>query len=92
MSVKYPKVKFDSKQRVYVSFYLNNKRYRFFNGKKINIEIYPNSFPIEKRLEMGKLLAAEVYKFISSGVSFNGIIVKIKNNIALMICSTSNLL
>jgi len=74
MSVKYPKVKFDSKQRVYVSFYLNNKRYRFFNGKKINIEIYPNSFTIEKRLEMGKLLAAEVYKFISSGVSFNGLI------------------
>ena len=66
MSVKYPKVKFDSKQRIYVSFYLNNKRYRFFNGKKINVEIYPNSFPIEKRLEMGKLLAAEIYKFITT--------------------------
>ena len=74
MSVKYPKVKFDSKQRIYVSFYLNNKRYRFFNGKKINVEIYPNSFPIEKRLEMGKLLAAEVYKFITSELAFNGLI------------------
>ena len=74
MSVKYPKVKFDSKQRIYVSFYLNNKRYRVFNGKKINVEIYPNSFPIEKRLEMGKLLAAEVYKFITSELAFNGLI------------------
>ena len=74
MKVKYPKVKFDSKQRIYVTFYLNNKRYRLFNGKKINCEIYPNSFPIKKRLEMGSLLAAEVYKFITSGLSFNRIL------------------
>ena len=76
MKVKYPKVKFDSKQRIYVTFYLNNKRFRLFNGKKINCEIYPNSFPIEKRLEMGSLLAAEVYKFITSGLSFNNLIIK----------------
>jgi integrase len=74
MKIKYPKVKFDSKQRIYVTFYLNNKRYRLFNGKKINCEIYPNSFPIENRLEMGSLLAAEVYKFITSGLSFNSLI------------------
>ncbi|MDC0106444.1 tyrosine-type recombinase/integrase [Flavobacteriaceae bacterium] len=76
MKVKYPKVKFDSKQRIYVTFYLNNKRFRLFNGKKINCEIYPNSFPIEKRLEMGNLLAAEVYKFITSGLSFNSLIIE----------------
>ena len=35
MKVKYPKIKFDSEKRVYVTFYLNNKRYRLFNGKKI---------------------------------------------------------
>ena len=79
MKVKYPKVKFDSKQRIYVTFYLNNKRFRLFNGKKINCEIYPNSFPIEKRLEMGSLLAAEVYKFITSGLSFNSLIIENKN-------------
>ena len=79
MKVKYPKVKFDSKQRIYVTFYLNNKRYRLFNGKKINCEIYPNSFPIEKRLEMGSLLAAEVYKFITSGLSFNSLIIENSN-------------
>ncbi len=76
MKVKYPKVKFDSKQRIYVTFYLNNKRFRLFNGKKINCEIYPNSFPIEKRLEMGSLLAAEVYKYITSGLSFNSLIIE----------------
>ena len=76
MKVKYPKVKFDSKQRIYVTFYLNNKRFRLFNGKKINCEIYPNSFPIEKRLEVGSLLAAEVYKFITSGLSFNSLIIE----------------
>ena len=79
MKVKYPKVKFDSKQRIYVTFYLNNKRFRLFNGKKINCEIYPNSFPIEKRLEMGSLLAAEVYKFITGGLSFNNLIIKNNN-------------
>ena len=79
MKVKYPKVKFDSKQRIYVTFYLNNKRYRLFNGKKINCEIYPNSFPVEKRLEMGSLLAAEVYKFITSGLSFNSLIIENSN-------------
>jgi integrase len=79
MKVKYPKVKFDSKQRIYVTFYLKNKRFRLFNGKKINCEIYPNSFPIEKRLEMGSLLAAEVYKFITSGLSFNSLIIENKN-------------
>ena len=38
MKVKYPKIKFDSEKRVYVTFYLNNKRYRLFNGKKINCD------------------------------------------------------
>jgi integrase len=69
MKVNYPKVKQDSKQRVYVDFSHNNKRYRLFNGKKINSSISPNSFPIDKREEIGNLLAAEVYTFLSSGKS-----------------------
>ena len=74
MKVKYPKIKFDSEKRVYVTFYLNNKRYRLFNGKKINCNLYPNSYPIQQRLEMGNLLAAEAYKFINSGLTFNHLI------------------
>ena len=58
MSVKYPKIKFDNKQRVFVVFYHNNKRYRLSNGSKVNIDIYPNSYPIGKREEIANLLAA----------------------------------
>ena len=74
MKVKYPKIKFDSEKRVYITFYLNNKRYRLFNGKKINCDLYPNSYPVQQRLEMGNLLAAEAYKFINSGLTFNDLI------------------
>ena len=69
MRFKYPKVMFDSKQRVYVSFSLNNQRFRLFNGSKINSNIYPNTFTGEKRIEVAHLLAAEVYKSVSSGLS-----------------------
>jgi len=69
MKVIYPRVKINSASRVYVIFYQNNKRYRLFNGSKINSEIYPNSYPISKRVEMGNLLASEVYKFLISGLT-----------------------
>ena len=69
MNLMYPKVKVDSKSRVYVTFYQNNKRYRLFNGSKINSEIYPNSYPIAKRMEMGNLLASEVYQFLISDLT-----------------------
>jgi len=69
MSVKYPKIKSDNKQRFYVVFYNNGKRYRLFNGSKINSNLYPNSYPVAKRYEVAQLLAAEVFKYISSGLS-----------------------
>ena len=46
MEVNYPKVKSSADQRVFVEFYQNKKRYRLFNGSKINVEIHPNSYPI----------------------------------------------
>ena len=57
MSVKYPKVKSDNKQRFYVVFYSNGKRHRLFNGSKINSNLYPNSYPLSKRYEIAQLLA-----------------------------------
>ena len=69
MSVKYPKIKSDSKNRFYIVFYQNGKRYRLFNGSKIKSNIYPNSYPVEDRYEIAKLLAAEVFKYLSSGLS-----------------------
>ena len=69
MNVIYPKVKVDSKNRVYVIFHQNNKRYRLFNGSRINSDIYPNSYPISERIQTGNLLASEVYQFLLSGLT-----------------------
>ena len=69
MKVMYPKVKVDFKNRVFITFYQNNKRYRLFNGSKINSKIHPNSYPTSKRIEMGNLLASEVYQFLISGLT-----------------------
>ena len=69
MSVKYPKIKSDNKQRFYIVFYNNGKRYRLFNGSKINSNLHPNSYPVAKRYEISQLLAAEVFKYTSSGLS-----------------------
>ena len=73
MKVTYPKVKYDSNKRVFVIFYQNNKRYRIFNGSKINSKIYPNSYPISERLKMGNLLASEVYQFLLSGLTLDNV-------------------
>ena len=69
MSVKYPKIKSDSKNRFYIDYCQNGKRYRLFNGSKIKSYISPNSYPVEDRYEIAKLLAAEVFKYISIGLS-----------------------
>jgi integrase len=80
MSVKYPKIKSDNKQRVYIVFYLNGKRYRLFNGRKINSNLYPNSYPVGKRFEVAQLLAAEVFKYISSGLSIQDPVIVIRKS------------
>ena len=43
MTLKYPKVCVCKDKTVYVYFYLNNKRYRLYNGNKIGKKIFPNS-------------------------------------------------
>jgi integrase len=70
MEVNYPKVKQSIDKRVFVEFYQESKRYRLFNGKKLNIDIHPNTYPEARRVEIGYLLAAEVYNLLSKGVSF----------------------
>jgi len=59
--MKYPKVTQLKSGEVYVSFNFNQKRVRLFNGSRLGIDLYPNSAPIEKRLEVGTILAYEVY-------------------------------
>jgi len=64
MKLNYPKVHLDH-DKVFVSFYINQKRYRLYNGKRIGSTTNPNSYPEDQRLSIGKLLAAEVYKFLT---------------------------
>ena len=68
MKINYPKVHTDKHQFVFISFYINNKRYRLFNGKRIGSGTSPNDFPLDERVSIGKLLAAEVYAHINSGL------------------------
>ena len=67
MSINYPKVHTDSKDRVFVSIYINKKRYRIYNGKRIGSTLDPNSFPPSERLSQGNVLAAELYNYIQGG-------------------------
>ena len=67
MKLKYPKVHTDQKQQVYISFYLNQKRYRLFNGKRVGSDTNPNTYPIAQRTDIGNVLAAEVYDYLING-------------------------
>ena len=67
MTLKFPKVHTDSKQQVFVSFYIEGKRFRLYNGKRINSTTDPNSHPILNRLSIAKVLAAEVYSYLLNG-------------------------
>ena len=70
MNVNYPKICVCKDKRVYVFFYINSKRYRLFNGKRIGLQLDPNSYPINIRYDKAQLLAAEVYKYVSQGGIF----------------------
>jgi|GEM_PF-1787677 len=67
MKLNYPKVHTDSNQRIFISFFIQKKRYRPYNGNRIGSETNPNSFPIEQRNTIANLLAAEVYNYMNSG-------------------------
>ena len=41
-----------------------------FNGKRIGLQLDPNSYPIHIRYDKAQLLAAEVYKYVSQGGIF----------------------
>ena len=72
MILKYPKVCVCKDKTVYVYFYLNNKRYRLYNGNKIGKKIFPNSFPEAQRKGIGEQLAQEIYLYlINNNYCFN---------------------
>ena len=67
MKLNYPKVNISPNQKVFISFFIENKRYRLYNGSRIGSETNPNSFPLEQRKSIGNLLAAEVYNYLLNG-------------------------
>jgi len=56
MQLNYPKVHTDKNKCVFVSFYINNKRYRLYSGKRIGYDINPNYHPLDERFAVGHLL------------------------------------
>ncbi len=67
MTLRFPKVHVDSKQQVFISFYINEKRYRLYNGKRIGSSTDPNSYPIDQRQSIGKVLATVIYSYLLLG-------------------------
>ena len=68
-AINYPKVVYRKDQKVYLDLNINGKRMRLFNGKKFNIELSPNSYPKDQRLNQANILAAQVYAKLISGAS-----------------------
>ena len=75
MKLNYPKVHLDH-DKVFVSFYINQKRYRFYSGKRIGSTTSPNNYPVDQRFSIGNLLAAEVFKYLTEG----GVLKKYKSD------------
>jgi hypothetical protein len=80
MKLVYPKISFDKDSKVSVTFYINKKRYRLYNGDRNGIKLMPNTYPVEERYQMGKLLASEVYKYVQTGNTIFKRIVTDENN------------
>ena len=67
MVLRFPNIHTDPSQKVYVSFYVDGKRYRLYNGRRINSTTNPNSYPVEQRLSIAEVLAAEIYGYLING-------------------------
>ena len=66
-AINYPKVVYRKDQKVYIDLMLNGKRMRLFNGRKFDLELCPNSYPKDQRLNQANILAAQVYAKLLTG-------------------------
>ena len=65
-NLSYPNIRKHSNGKYFIDFFLNNKRYRLFNGKRIGSSLAPNSYPSKLRHSKTTLLAKEVYDYLVS--------------------------
>jgi len=68
-AINYPKVVCGKDQKVYIDLMLDGKRMRLFNGRKFDLELSPNSYPENQRLNQANILAAQIYAKLLSGAS-----------------------
>jgi len=66
-TIDYPKVTRLNSGKVYVSFKIQGKRVRVFNGNKFDLDINPNKYDFNQRIEVGNLLAAKIYEKLLIG-------------------------
>ncbi len=64
MNITYPLVCQTKDGNHYIDFYLNKKRYRLFNAKKIGVDFKPNSYPNKQRRRETERLAKMVYDYL----------------------------
>ena len=62
--LSYPVVYRKPSGEYYIHFYLNGKRFRLSNGKKISVPLYPNDFPKNQRKKKADELASLVYDYL----------------------------
>ena len=70
-NLSYPKICKTIDGKYFIRFYMYNKRYRLFSGKKIKSSLCPNSYPLKERKSKTKLLAKVVYGFLIKNDSFS---------------------
>jgi integrase len=69
--LNYPKVGLTKDKKAFVLFFINDKRYRLFNGKRVNSKTSPNKYPLKERESIANILAAEVYRYLKEGGVLN---------------------
>lgn len=62
-----PSVTKKSQTEYIVSFWFEQKRYRYSNGKTINVELSPNTFPLKKRRRQAEVLCSYFTMAIKDG-------------------------
>ena len=66
-AINYPKVVSGRDNKVCLDLKIGSKRMRLSNGSKFNIELFPNSYPKNQRINQANILAAQVYAKLLAG-------------------------
>ena len=68
-AINYPKVVSGRDKKVYLDLKIGSKRMRLSNGSKFSIQLFPNSYPENERINQANILAAQVYAKLLAGES-----------------------